>query len=101
MLVKVEAGEGEAALRNWYLASRNLDSPIQERHLGKVSGEVTAVVRKYQYLINAESLLFWRAINALDSTALRLNPQFDLLGELRDFFQRQGFSGGTKGGEYL
>ncbi|HEX8282692.1 MAG TPA: AarF/UbiB family protein [Pyrinomonadaceae bacterium] len=79
--------EGEASLRAWYSASRNLNTSIQERHLGKVSGEVTAVVRKYQYLINAETLLFWRAINALDSTALRLDPQFDLLGELRRFFE--------------
>jgi hypothetical protein len=39
-------------------------------------------------------LLFWRAINALDSTALRLSDRFDLIGELRSFFEetRPGLS---------
>jgi hypothetical protein len=33
-----------------------------------------------------DTLLFWRTLNALDSSALRLSKHFDMLGQLRAFF---------------
>jgi ubiquinone biosynthesis protein len=86
--------EGAEVLRRWYHASQNPDAPAEARHLGRVSGEMTSVVRRGRVLMGAETLLFWRAINALDSTALLLSPTFDLLAVLRRFFEeiRPGLS---------
>ncbi len=80
--------EGVEVLQRWFQASQNPDTPPEERHLGRVSGEMASVVRRSRVIMGAETLLFWRAINALDSTALRLMETYDLVAELRRFFER-------------
>jgi len=85
--------QGVEILSRWYEASKDPNTPIKDRHLGRVSGEITSVMRRNAVLIGTETLLFWRAISALDSTALRLSETYDWLEELGNFFKqiRPGF----------
>lgn len=78
----------EGIMRRWHEASRNVGSPLAERHLGTYFGEFITAIRRNSVRMSLETLLFWRALLALDSTALRFAGQFDLLRELRDFFER-------------
>jgi predicted unusual protein kinase regulating ubiquinone biosynthesis (AarF/ABC1/UbiB family) len=77
-----------AIMRGWYEASREPDSPLSARHLGKYFGEFITAIRNNKVRMGLDTLLFWRALLALDSTALRFEAQFDLLGELRSFFEK-------------
>lgn len=78
----------EGIMRRWHEASLNVESPLAERHLGTYFGEFITAIRRNSVRMSLETLLFWRALLALDSTALRFAGQFDLLRELRDFFER-------------
>jgi len=75
-------------MRGWYEASREPNSPLADRHLGRYFGEFITAIRANKVRMGLDTLLFWRALLALDSTALRFQGQFDLLGELRSFFER-------------
>jgi ubiquinone biosynthesis protein len=77
-----------AIMRGWYDASREPDTPLSARHLGRYFGEFITAIRNNKVRMGLDTLLFWRALLALDSTALRFEAQFDLLGELRTFFER-------------
>jgi ubiquinone biosynthesis protein len=77
-----------AIMRGWYEASREPETPLAERHLGRYFGEFITAIRNNKVRMGLDTLLFWRALLALDSTALRFEEQFDLLGELRRFFER-------------
>ena len=77
-----------AIMRGWYEASREPDTPLSARHLGRYFGEFITAIRNNKVRMGLDTLLFWRALLALDSTALRFEAQFDLLGELRTFFER-------------
>jgi len=79
--------EGRAVFRRWYQASEDSDSPVHERHLGRYTAEIFDVVRRNQVRMSMDTLLFWRTLNALDSSALRLSGHFDLLAQLRNFFE--------------
>jgi ubiquinone biosynthesis protein len=76
-----------AALRRWYVASRDPSTPMRERHLGGSFDAMVGVVRRHRYWTTMDYLLFWRAIIVLDSIALRLDNDFDLTGEIRRFFE--------------
>jgi len=80
--------EAKVVLTRWYQVSKRPDASIQERHLATSSGEMLKVLRRYRLRMSMDTLLFWRALIALDSSALRLSAHFDLLGELRDFFEQ-------------
>ncbi|HEX7154255.1 MAG TPA: AarF/ABC1/UbiB kinase family protein [Thermoanaerobaculia bacterium] len=77
-----------AIMRGWYEASREPDTPLAARHLGRYFGEFITAIRDNKVRMGLDTLLFWRALLALDSTALRFEAQFDLLGELRSFFEK-------------
>lgn len=77
-----------AIMQGWYEASRQPDTPLSARHLGKYFGEFITAIKANRVRMGLDTLLFWRALLALDSTALRFQEQFDLLGELRTFFER-------------
>lgn len=79
--------EARDVLREWYEVSLQEDSPVAARHLGKYIGRMIDISRRYRLLYDMSFLLYWRALNALDSTALRMSPSFDLMAELRDFFE--------------
>jgi ubiquinone biosynthesis protein len=80
--------EAKSILSRWYQAYGNPNSTVRERHLGRAWDEMLRAVRRHRLRMSMDTLLFWRALIALDSTALRLSPDFDLLRELRGFFER-------------
>lgn len=79
--------EAHAVLKEWHDTSLREDTPIAARHLGKYIGQMIDISRRYRLLYDMSFLLYWRALNALDSTALRMSPTFDLMAELRTFFE--------------
>src|SRR5262249_14802101 len=74
-------------LRAWYAACSDVNLPIEDRHLARYIGAMIEVSRQngLRYCLNY--LLFWRALNSLNSTAWVVDPRFDLLEELRDYFE--------------
>jgi ubiquinone biosynthesis protein len=79
--------EARRVLRDWYELSLRPGSQVAERHVGKYIGEMIDISRRYHLLYDMSYLLYWRALNALHSTCLRLSPTFDLIGDLRRFFE--------------
>lgn len=86
------AREGTAILQRWYESSRDPFATADQRHLGRYSAEMFDTVRRNHVRISTSTLLFWRALNVLASTAARLPEHFDLLAEMKSFFYstRQG-----------
>ena len=80
--------EGKSVLRRLYRGLQNPSAPIRERHLGRYWGEMFGVIRRNRLRMSTDTLLFWRALNTLDSSAVRLSSVFDLGAELRYFFER-------------
>jgi ubiquinone biosynthesis protein len=73
-------------LQRWYRTSQDASLPIEERHLGKHTADMINVSRKNGLRFGLNYLLFWRAMNLLNATLWRVDPRFDLTGELREFF---------------
>lgn len=80
--------DGKAVLRRWQQSATSPLARPEDRHLGKYAGEMLQVVRRHHVRISTETLLFWRALEALDATAIRFSQYFDLLNSLRGFFER-------------
>jgi len=78
--------ETREVFQRWFQASQHAGSAVQERHLGRYTAEIFDVVRRNRVRMSMDTLLFWRTLNALDSSALRLSEHFDLLAQLRGFF---------------
>lgn len=74
-------------LSRWYEASLRGDASVRERHVGTVVGDIMNVLRRHRVHVDMDTLLFWRATIALDSSALSISPDFDLVGEMRYFFE--------------
>jgi ubiquinone biosynthesis protein len=74
-------------LQTWYEACLDPSLPIEQRHPAKYIGDMIEVSRQngLRYCLNY--LLFWRALNSLNSTAWRVDLRFDLLKELKSFFE--------------
>lgn len=85
-------------LREWYeIYNRPAvpGAPAEEpRHLGIYIGAMIAVSQRNGMRMGRRYLLFWRAMNALDATMQRLSADFDLVSEMRRYFQatRPGFA---------
>ncbi|HYC89913.1 MAG TPA: AarF/UbiB family protein [Thermoanaerobaculia bacterium] len=77
-----------ASIRAWYLASKRPQATFKERHIGTYFGRMLAAVRRHHLRLGIDTLLFWRAMNALDFNAVSMSAHFDLLDELRSFFKR-------------
>jgi ubiquinone biosynthesis protein len=75
-------------LSRWYRALRDPSLPIEERHLARFTGEMIDVSRRNGLIYDLNYLLFWRAINNLNATLWQLQPDYDLLAQLRAFFER-------------
>jgi ubiquinone biosynthesis protein len=75
-------------LRGWYEASKSPTSTFKDRHMGRYFGELLGIVRRHRLRIGIDTLLFWRAMSALDYSALSMSSHFDLLHELRVFFEQ-------------
>jgi ubiquinone biosynthesis protein len=76
-------------MRDWYDASRDSFTPLENRHLGAFFGKFITIVRRNKVRMALDTLLFWRTLVVLDATALRFSAQFDLLAHLRGFFERE------------
>jgi ubiquinone biosynthesis protein len=76
-------------LTEWYQSSLRLGTPSDERHVGKVIGEITDILRRHSVRVDLDTLLFWRAAIALDSSALSLSVNFDLIREMRYYFETE------------
>lgn len=71
----------------WYATAMDPSSPIEERHLAKFTGDMIDVSRRHGLRFGLNYLLFWRALNALNATLWQVDPSYDLMGELRAFFE--------------
>ncbi len=78
--------ESRAVLQAWYDVSLRPGAPLEERHVGKYTGQMIDISRRCGLRYDMSYLLYWRALNALDSTSLRLTQHFDLIAELKGFF---------------
>jgi ubiquinone biosynthesis protein len=74
-------------LGRWYRALQNPNSPVEERHLAKYTGEMIDVSRRNGLRYDLTYLLFWRALNNLNGALWHIDPRFDMLAELRTFFE--------------
>ena len=75
-------------MHRWHDASLEANASLAERHLGTYFTEFIGAIRRNHVLMSMDTLLFWRAILTLDSTALRFGSDFDLLRVLREFFEQ-------------
>jgi ubiquinone biosynthesis protein len=80
--------EGREVLSQWYQVSNNPYSRNEDKHLGKVGADMFEVIRRNKLKGSTSVLLFWRALYALDVSALKLGDYFDLMAEMKAFFIR-------------
>jgi ubiquinone biosynthesis protein len=80
--------QATAGLRRWYMATKRPTSTFADRHIGRYVGETLGVVRRHRLRMGPDTLLFWRAMSALDYSALSMSKHFDFLHELRIFFNQ-------------
>ena len=74
-------------LGRWFRALQNPNLPLEERHLAKYTGEMIEVARRNGLRYDLNYLLFWRALNNLNGTLWHVDPNFDVIRELRIFFE--------------
>src|SRR6185436_11811695 len=75
-------------IHQWYAASKRSAATFEDRHISKYLGDVLGSVRRNHLRMEIDSLLFWRALSALDYSALSMSKHFELLYELRVFFEQ-------------
>ena len=68
-------------LQTWYDMSVRPGASLKERHIGQYIGQMVDISRRYRLRYDTSYVLYWRALNALDSTSLRLSPSFDMVAE--------------------
>ncbi|HSE23422.1 MAG TPA: AarF/UbiB family protein [Pyrinomonadaceae bacterium] len=85
---KAFENESIDCMRRWYEASNKPTSTFKDRHLGKYFGELLGIMRRNHLRVEVDTLLFWRAMNALDYSALSMSRHFDLLHEMHIFFEQ-------------
>jgi ubiquinone biosynthesis protein len=81
------AAQSKAVIPLWYRASRDPLSPFEDLHMSKYFFRMVDIARRNHVRVSADTLLFWRAMNALNYSALKLSSHFDLMGELQAFFR--------------
>jgi ubiquinone biosynthesis protein len=79
--------EARAVLQRWHAVSADPHTTLEEKHVGGYIGRMIDISRRNRLVYDMRYLLYWRALNALDSTALRISKSFDLMQELRAFFE--------------
>lgn len=82
--------EAYMALQKIYLAHLNPENPPEERHVARSSNAIFEMLREHRLRVTLNNLLFWRTLVALNASAFRLSPRFDLLGVQREFFAEYG-----------
>lgn len=82
--------EAYVALQQLYLAHLNPENPPEERHIARSSTVIFEMLREHRLRVTLNNLLFWRTLVALNASAFRLSPRFDILGVQREFFAAFG-----------
>lgn len=82
--------EAYMALQKIYIAHLNPENPPEERHVARSSNAIFEMLREHRLRVTLNNLLFWRTLVALNASAFRLSPRFDLLGVQRTFFAAYG-----------
>ncbi|MGE3913608.1 MAG: ABC1 kinase family protein, partial [Chloroflexota bacterium] len=82
--------EAFEALQHLYLTHLNPESSPEERHVARSSTAIFEMLREHRLRVTLNNLLFWRTLVALNASAFRLSPSFDLLGVQREFFKTYG-----------
>jgi ubiquinone biosynthesis protein len=75
-------------LRRWYVANNDPNTPPAEKLSSRYTVEMLSVMRRHRLRMSMDTLLFWRTLITLDAAAQRLTDYFDMVAELRDFFER-------------
>jgi len=75
-------------MRHWYRLVRNPQSAPAERLASRFSDEMSLVVRNNRMRMDMNNLLFWRVLIILDSVAVQSAAHFNLLAEMRAFFEQ-------------
>jgi ubiquinone biosynthesis protein len=81
-----------AVINRWQAAVRDLGTAPEARHFGRYVNDFLSEARRHGTGMSLETLLFWRALIALNGTALRVDPQTDVLRLLGSFFARKRFA---------
>jgi ubiquinone biosynthesis protein len=79
--------EAKKVLSDWNKAVHDHLLPGRERLASKYIGQMFNVIRKQQVRMSMNTLLFWRALLTLDSSAQRMEGHFELARELHRFFK--------------
>jgi ubiquinone biosynthesis protein len=80
--------DGKAVLSRWRHSAMSPYASREDRQTGKYGGEMLRVVKRHHVRMSTDTLLFWRALEALSATANRLSGHFDLFDSMRAFFQQ-------------
>lgn len=75
-------------LKRWYQALSDPSLPVEDRHLGRYTGEMIDVSRRNGLIYDLNYLLFWRALNNLNATLWQIQPEYDMIAALRAFFEK-------------
>ncbi len=78
--------EGRALLREWYETATSPGAAGKERLMAGFSDKMFQVMRKHNVRSTMDTLLFWRALAALDFSANSLSHYFDMMSQMRKFF---------------
>ncbi len=78
--------EGRALLREWYEKATSPGAAGKERLMAGFSDKMFQVMRKHNVRSTMDTLLFWRALAALDFSANSLSHYFDMMSQMRKFF---------------
>lgn len=81
-----------AVIMRWQAAVSDLAATPGERHFGRYVNEFFTAVRRHRTGMSLESLLFWRTLITLNGTALRVDPNTDVLKLLGKFFTTRRFA---------
>ncbi|MCC7367468.1 MAG: AarF/ABC1/UbiB kinase family protein [Chloroflexi bacterium] len=82
--------EAYLILERLYQAHRDPHTSPAERHIARSSSAVFELLRRHRLRVTLNNLLFWRTLVALNASAFRLSPTFDLIGVQRQFFDAYG-----------
>jgi ubiquinone biosynthesis protein len=62
--------------------------PLQRIDMGRLLGEITAIVRDHQIVLPADLALLFKALITLEGLGRQLDPDFQLLEHIRPFLRR-------------
>ena len=80
--------EAKSILRQWYQDALNPYLTAQDRPMSKYGLAMLEVVRRHQLRASTDILLSWRGLFYLDASASRLSDYFDVMRQMRNFFEQ-------------